>query len=84
VKNDVFLDKRWTVGVDLECVDPSIPALLIKKDGPWGAVRVDTNPVLNEVTGPGQGPGISLLIIKPGETCRFFREPLVRYFHFSR
>lgn len=71
------------VGVNLECVDPSIPALLIKKDGAWGAVRVDTSPVLNEVTGPGQGSGVSVIIIKPGETYRFYQQPSVRYFRYS-
>ncbi|QKX63742.1 uncharacterized protein TRUGW13939_10913 [Talaromyces rugulosus] len=75
VSMDVVLDKNWSIGGNLEEVDASIPALLIKKNGEWGAVRVDTSPVLNEVTGPTIASGFSLLVIKPGETCRFYREP---------
>lgn len=80
---NVTLDKDWTVGVNLESIDPSIPALLLKKDGAWGAVRVDTSPVLNEVSGPGMDPGIALILIKPGETCRFYQIPSVRYFRYA-
>jgi hypothetical protein len=83
VKRDVTLDQNWTVGVNLESLGPSIPALLLKKDGAWGAVRVDTSPVLNEVSGPGMNPGISLILVKPGETCRFYQSPLVRYFRYA-
>ncbi|KAM5479375.1 hypothetical protein MaudMau93_007892 [Microsporum audouinii] len=83
VKKAVVLDTDWTVGVNLECVDPTIPALLINKASAWGAVRVDTSPVLNEVTGPGQS-GIFAIIIKPGETCRFYQQPSIRYFRYTR
>lgn len=82
-KRNVTLDKDWTVGVNLESIDPSIPALLLKKDGAWGAVRVDTSPVLNEVSGPGMDPGIALILVKPGETCRFYQSPSVRYFRYA-
>lgn len=84
VNRNVTLDKDWTVGVNLESIDPSIPALLLRKDGAWGAVRVDTSPVLNEVSGPGMVPGISLILVKPGETCRFYQSPSVRYFRYTR
>ncbi len=83
MKRDVTLDKDWTVGVNLESIGPSIPALLLKRDGAWGAVRVDTSPVLNEVSGPGMTPGISLILVKPGETCRFYQSPSVRYFRYT-
>ncbi|PWY91804.1 hypothetical protein BO94DRAFT_380248 [Aspergillus sclerotioniger CBS 115572] len=65
IKRNVVLDEKWTVGIDLKCVNPSVPALLIKKDSTWGAVRVDTSPVLNKVSGPGQSSGIFIIIIKP-------------------
>ena len=80
VKRDVILDKEWTVGINLETINPSVPALLIKKDGAWGAVRVDTSPVLNEVSGPGL-TGVSMVIIKRGETCRIYQNPSIRCFH---
>ncbi|RAL09228.1 uncharacterized protein BO97DRAFT_407925 [Aspergillus homomorphus CBS 101889] len=83
VKRDVTLDKEWVVGANLESIGPSIPALLLKRDAAWGAVRVDTSPVLNEVSGPGMGPGISLILVKPGETCRFYQSPSVRYFRYT-
>jgi hypothetical protein len=83
VKRNVTLDKDWTIGVNLESIDTSIPALLLKKDGAWGAVRVDTSPVLNEVSGPGMDPGFSLILVKPGETCRIYQSPSVRYFRYT-
>jgi hypothetical protein len=63
-------------------MDSSIPAILLKKDSAWGAVRVDTSPVLNEVSGPTFGAGISMVIIKPGETCRIYQNPSIRLFRY--
>lgn len=78
----MVLDRDWTVGVNLETMDSSIPAILLKKDSAWGAVRVDTSPVLNEVSGPTVGAGISMVIIKPGETCRIYQNPSIRLFRY--
>jgi len=87
---NITLDQQWTVGNAgrvksslPERVDPSIPGLLLKKDGSaWGAVRVDTSPVLNEVSGPGQGTGVVMVVRKPDVTCTLYMNPSVRYFRY--
>ncbi len=89
MNKDITLDKQWTVGNDTnsslpERVDPSIPGLLLKKGGSaWGAVRVDTSPVLNEVSGPGQGTGVVMVVRKPNDPCTLYMHPSVRYFRYS-
>jgi len=89
---NITLDKDWTVGNDTkrvnsplpERVDPSIPGLLLKKGGKdWGAVRVNTSPLLNEVSGPGQGTGVVMVVRKPDDTCTLYLHPSVRYFRYS-
>lgn len=73
------LDKKWKVCEDLEKADTSIRALLVKQDCDWGAVRVDSDPVSNVVT--GQGNDFYIVYIEDGQSCRFYRQPSVRLFH---
>ncbi|KAI9891859.1 MAG: hypothetical protein M1814_002244 [Vezdaea aestivalis] len=77
---DVVLDLQETMGKDFGTVETSVCAILVKKDGPWGAVRVFSEPVTNLVTGPTQGDGFAIVVIKPGQTCRLFGTPSMRYF----
>ncbi|GAB1312011.1 hypothetical protein MFIFM68171_02221 [Madurella fahalii] len=74
----VRLDKEWAVCKSLEKADPSIRALLVKQDCEWGAVRVDSIPVSNVVT--GQGNDFYIVYIDTGQSCRFFHQPSVRSF----
>lgn len=46
----------------------------------WGAVRVNSVPVMNVVTGPKQGTGFVIVVIPSGETYRLYGQPSVRYF----
>jgi len=81
VHMDVTLDPDWIVGSDLELLDYSVPALLVKKQGPWGAVRVNSTPeVLNVTTGPDELKRTIMVVIKIGETCRLYQTPLIRCF----
>jgi len=77
---EVVLDTNWTVGTDLEELDPSICAVLIKIHGLAGAVRVYSSPMQNIVSGPKRGHGYVITVIKSGETCNLFGTPSVRYF----
>ena len=78
--NEVVLDKETTVGTDFGTVDSSVCAILVKKHGAVGAVRVFSNPVTNVVTGPTQGTGFVIVVRKSGEDCRLFGNPSLRYF----
>jgi len=68
------------VGTDLETVDSSDCAILIKIHGGGGAVRVFSDEVVNVRTGPNQRSGYVIVVRKPREDCRF-GSPSLRYFH---
>ncbi len=55
-------------------------AVLVKKHGAVGAVRVSSDPITNVVTGPAQGTRFVIVVIKPGQDCMFLKTPSVRYF----
>ena len=74
----VRLDKEWAVCKSLEKADSSIRALLVKQDCAWGAVRVDSIPVSNVVT--GRGNDFYIVYIDTGQSCLFLRQPSVRFF----
>jgi hypothetical protein len=75
---DVTLDVNWTVGKDLESVDSTVRAILVKIHDGGGAVRVYSSPLQNVVTGGGSG--FVIVAIKSTESCRLFGSPSVRYF----
>lgn len=75
---DVILDPKETLGTDFEKVDPSVCAILVKKHGTVGAVRVFSDPVTNVET--GRENGFVIVVIKPGQDCMFLQNPSVRYF----
>ena len=77
---DVVIDPQETVGTNFEMVPSSVCAVLVKIDGGGGAVRVNSVPVQNVVTGPKQGTGFVIVVIPSGETCRLYGQPSVRYF----
>jgi hypothetical protein len=79
-QDHLVIDKNETIGKPLELVDPSVRAILIKRHGGGGAVRVHGNAVRNVVTGPDKDIGFDIVIIGTGETCRLFGTPTVRYF----
>ena len=78
----VGLDKDWTVcnadGKDVGIADPLIRALLVTQNCSWGAVRVNSDPITNVVT--GNGNGFYIVTIEPGQSCLFLQHPSVRYF----
>ncbi|OCL14012.1 hypothetical protein AOQ84DRAFT_359276 [Glonium stellatum] len=76
---DLVIDPE-TIGTDFEMVDSSVRAILVKKHSAGGAVRVFGNPIRNVVTGPNEGAGFVIVIVGPGETCRLFGSPSIRYF----
>jgi hypothetical protein len=82
---NITLDLEWTVynahGKDLETADPSIRALLVTQNCSWGAVRVDSDPVSNVMTGKGNN---FYIIVEPGQTCRYYQHPSVRHFHLQQ
>ena len=81
------MDTEEKVGTDFEVVDSSCPAVLVRRDSGGGAVFVagpgipETEPRVR--TGPEQGAGFAILIIKPGQTCMFLGRPSVRVFRSS-
>lgn len=78
------MEENEVTGKDLELVDSSICAILVKRQSAWGAVRVTgvgtPQEVPNVVTSPHNKPGYSLMIVKDGQSCRLFQTPTVRYF----
>jgi hypothetical protein len=77
---EVILDPTWKEGKNFETAAPSAFAILIQKDSAPGAVRVYSDPVTNVVTGLRGEFGIVLVVLKPGESCRLFGRPSVRWF----
>jgi hypothetical protein len=75
----VLIDSEPTVGKRFEMVDSSVCAILVYKHSADGAVRLNAPGMPNVVTGPDES-GFDIVIIKPGQTCRFFGTPTVRYF----
>ncbi|RAL14196.1 uncharacterized protein BO97DRAFT_441685 [Aspergillus homomorphus CBS 101889] len=80
--SNITLEQNWVIcnegGKDLGTADRSIRALLVTQKGKWGAVRVDSDPVTNVVT--GKGDECYIVFIEPGQVCRFYQQPAVRYF----
>lgn len=69
---------------DLDSVDwETACAVLLQIDGGAGAVYVHGNKLDIVMTGPGHGRGWWLIVLKPGQSCRFYGQPSVRYFHHS-
>ena len=61
-------------------VDSSVCAVLVRIHGGGGAVRVNSIPVKNIVTGLNGGTGFVIVVIPFGETCRLYGNPSLRYF----
>lgn len=80
MKHEVLIDGCETIGKTFEQVESSVCAILVKKHGGGGAVRVFGDAVQNVVTGPSESPGFVIVIVAPGETCRFLGTPTVRLF----
>lgn len=77
---DLIIDPKETIGTTFETVDPLVRAILVKKHGGGGAVRVFGDTIRNVVTGPNQAVGFIVVVVRSGETCRLFGNPSVRYF----
>jgi len=73
-------------GRNFELLDPLICAILVKKQGAAGAVRVfANNDIRNVVTGPNEiGSVIVAVRTGEGEFCRILGTPSVRYFRRRR
>ena len=84
---DIKSPKKWVIdsaeitGDAFQMVDSSGRAILVKKHGPPGAVRVfrKGNSVTNAVTGAPEH-GFVIVIAHPQEECMLLGTPLVRYF----
>jgi hypothetical protein len=63
-------------------VDSSVCAILVRKDGGAGAVTGGTFD--NVVTGPTQGTGSVIIVVKSGQSLMFYGTPSVRYFRRRR
>jgi len=82
---DLEIESEIT-GRDFELVDPLICAILVKKQGAAGAVRVfASNDIRNVVTGPNEvGSVIVAVRTDKSEYCRILGTPSVRYFRRRR
>ena len=78
---DLVIDSHESSGTDLEMVDSTVGAILVKKDG--GAGAISGGPYKNVLTGPGEGSGYVMVIIMPRENCVLYGKPSVRYFRRS-
>ncbi len=63
-------------------MDSSVCAILVRKDGGAGAVTGGTFD--NVVTGPTQGTGSVIIVVKSGQSLMFYGTPSVRYFRRRR
>lgn len=60
----------------------AVCAILVRKDGGAGAVTGGTFD--NVVTGPEQGTGYVIIVLKSGKSSTFYDTPSVRYFSLRR
>ncbi|KAI9923508.1 hypothetical protein MW887_008620 [Aspergillus wentii] len=82
--NDVRLAPNNVEVHDLDSVDwDTACALLVRIDGAAGAVYVHGNKLDIVMTGADRGPGWWLIVLEPGQSCRFYGQPSVRYFRRS-
>ena len=58
-------------------MDSSVGAILVRKDG--GAGAISGGPYKNVLTGPAEGSGYVMVIIKAGENCVLYGQPSIRY-----
>lgn len=78
---DVIVSAKKAEVHDLDSVDWSTScAVLVQIDGGVGAVYVHGNELDIIMTGPDQGTGWWLIILRRGHSCRFYGQPSVRYF----
>jgi nucleoside-triphosphatase THEP1 len=67
------------IGTAFKMVEPSVRAILVRKNSASGAVRVFGTSVRNVVTGPKE-VGFVIVVVKSGEECMLLGSPSVRYF----
>ena len=77
----VTLESKEAVTKDPQSVEPPVRALLVKRHGGQGAVRVTgvTDGIYLE-TGKEEKEGIVIVTIGTGRICVLFGHPSVRYF----
>lgn len=61
-------------------LDRSVRAVLVRKGGGAGAVRVTGSTFINELTGPDQRTGFVIIVVGPYDDCILFGSPSVRCF----
>ena len=74
----VKLEPTEAVTKDPQVLDKEVLALLIKKNGGEGAVRIIDGTYIP--TGHGQVAGTIIVTREPDQTCVLFGSPSVRYF----
>lgn len=74
----VVLEKTEATTTDPEAIDSSIRAILVRKDGGEGAVRVSNGLYIQ--TGPQEQKGSVIVKIDTGQICVLFGRPSIRYF----
>ena len=72
------MESKEPAAADPQVVDSSVRALLVKKNGGEGAVRVDDGTYVR--TGKNQGDGFVIVTVKTGRICVLLGHPSVRYF----
>ena len=75
-----MLDEKEIVAKSVVTLDPSICAIMIRKGGAPGCVRVFGNSIKNIIAGPEKKGGRIVVLVKHGEECMIMGEPNVRFF----
>lgn len=78
--NEYFPLHRQNLDAVRKC--SAVCAILVRKDGGAGAVTGGTFD--NVVTGPEQGTGYVIIVLKSGKSSMFYGTPSVRYFSLRR
>jgi hypothetical protein len=75
----VVLNSYKTIRKELKIIPKSVYVILVKKNSAAGAIKVDINGSPNIVINLNKR-GVDIIIIKPGQTCRFYLTFTMRYF----
>lgn len=77
----LIIDSQETIGKPFQRIDRSVRAILVRIHSDAGLVRIYGRSIRFVATGPGQGVGFAIVVIRPKEDCIVHGHPSMRFFY---